>query len=60
MNSHTLACYQNGGATAHAKDSAQMSPQANWISSSGQITMNIHSHSNQHLNPNTRVELVFW
>ena len=22
--------------------------------------MNIHSHSNQHLNPNTRVELVFW
>ena len=37
-----------------------MSPQANWISSSGQITMNIHSHSNQHLNPNTRVELVIW
>ena len=22
--------------------------------------MNIHSHSNQHLNPNTRVELVIW
>ena len=22
--------------------------------------MNIHAHSNNHLNPNTRVEMVFW
>ena len=22
--------------------------------------MNIHAHSNNHLNPNTQVELVFW
>ena len=57
---HTIVCYQNGGAAAHSKDPAQMPPQANWISSSGQITMNIHAHSNNHLDPNTRVELVFW
>lgn len=60
MNSHTLVCYQNGGTAAYVKDPAQLPQQTNWISSNGQIAMNIHSHSNQHLNPNTRVELVFW
>ena len=46
MNSHTLACYQNGGTAAYVKDPAQLPQQTNWISSNGQITMNIHSHSN--------------